>query len=275
MSTATLTPPVTPFAFFDNLLRVITRTGSPWFVIGDICKSLDIANPWDIPKRLHRDDLDSVEVIDSLGRKQKTNICNESGLYQVIFQSRKPIATEFTRWVTSEVIPAIRKTGSYFVPTAQEASQKLPSARVLELVQAGVSPEGAEKLVLADMEFLRLRSGDPVDEIAEARMLARMSNPMERAEALGKLRDRGMKASELMTELGCKKDFVYLHLVLLTLSPSAQEAIRSRKVSAGTGGILARVPHDRQVKLVKTICTKNLTERESKALIRGSAKKKR
>lgn len=104
---------IVPFLFGESAIRTTTHQGTPWFVIADVCRTLEIANAHNIPKRLHPDDLHTMEVIDSMGRTQTVNICNESGIYTLIFQSRKPAAKEFTRWVTSVVLPTIRRTGSF------------------------------------------------------------------------------------------------------------------------------------------------------------------
>lgn len=85
----------------------------PYFVLADICKALDIVNITDVKNRLKKDGVDTIEVIDSLGRKQKATCINESNLYKTIFQSRKEEALQFQDWVTSEVLPSIRKNGMY------------------------------------------------------------------------------------------------------------------------------------------------------------------
>lgn len=103
------------FNYEATEVRTFLVDGQPWFVAKDICNILDIKNATDSLKNLDQDDLDTTEVIDSLGRPQITNIVNESGLYQLIFQSRKPEAKNFKRWVTHEVLPSIRKTGTYSV----------------------------------------------------------------------------------------------------------------------------------------------------------------
>nr|WP_246226834.1 Bro-N domain-containing protein [Entomospira culicis] len=99
----------------DNV-RTIEIDGETWFVIADICKILDLQAPHIVTKTLDEDDRSSTSVIDKLGREQTTNICNESGLYQIIFQSRKPEAKKFKKWVTQEVLPTIRKKGYYGTP---------------------------------------------------------------------------------------------------------------------------------------------------------------
>lgn len=102
-----------PFAFGDQLIRTFTEGEVSWFVIADVCQALEIANPRDAAKRLDPDDVGNTDVIDRMGRPQVMNTCNESGLYQLIFQSRKAAARVFTRWVTKEVLPTLRKTGTY------------------------------------------------------------------------------------------------------------------------------------------------------------------
>lgn len=101
---------ITIFNHLGNDIRVMTdEQGEPWFVLKDICGALDLKNISDIASRLDEDGVGTTEVIDNLGRTQKTNIVTEAGLYEVIFMSRKPEAKAFKRWVTSEVLPAIRK----------------------------------------------------------------------------------------------------------------------------------------------------------------------
>lgn len=85
----------------------------PYFVLNDVCRILDINNPSQAKSRLNRDGVISNEVIDSMGRTQLANFINESNLYKLVFQSRKPEAERFGDWVTSEVLPAIRKHGAY------------------------------------------------------------------------------------------------------------------------------------------------------------------
>jgi prophage antirepressor-like protein len=132
---------ITPFLFGESAIRTSQIDGNPWFVIADVCKTLGISNSWNVPKRLHPDDLHSMEVIDSMGRTQTVNICNESGLYNLIFQSRKPAAEEFTRWVTSEVLPAIRRNGAYGSRSAETV------AFVREMLGLGMSPRDTASLV--------------------------------------------------------------------------------------------------------------------------------
>lgn len=102
---------------FDNIdVRIKDMNGNPWFVVLDVCKILGMSNPTESIRNIDKDNLSSTEVIDSMGRKKQVNIVNEYGLYDLIFKSRKPDAKKFQKWVTHEVLPRIRKTGSYSIP---------------------------------------------------------------------------------------------------------------------------------------------------------------
>ncbi|PJG56622.1 hypothetical protein CVM73_03475 [Bradyrhizobium forestalis] len=92
---------------------VINRDGEPWFVLNEVCAKLEIANPSDAASRLDDDEKDVLGFTDTIGRSQKRVIINESGLYSIILRSNKPEAKRFKKWVTSEVLPSIRKTGGY------------------------------------------------------------------------------------------------------------------------------------------------------------------
>lgn len=104
------------FDFRGKAVRAMEREGEPWFVAADVCKILKIANPTRALASLDEDEkytLHSVKGIARDARAQELAMVNESGLYHLIFQSRKTEAKAFRRWVTSEVLPAIRKNGSY------------------------------------------------------------------------------------------------------------------------------------------------------------------
>lgn len=94
-------------------IRVAGTSENPLFCLADVCKVLDLGNPSQVKTRLD-DGVISNEVIpDSLGRRQEATFVNEDGLYDVILDSRKPQAKAFRKWITSEVLPSIRKTGTY------------------------------------------------------------------------------------------------------------------------------------------------------------------
>lgn len=107
--------PLVPFDYSGRQVRTVQVDGEPWFVAADVCAILGLSNPSTAVSRLAADDLSTTEVIDSMGRPQVVRTVNESGLYDLILDSRRSEARAFRRWVTSEVLPAIRKTGSYGV----------------------------------------------------------------------------------------------------------------------------------------------------------------
>ena len=93
-------------------VRATVIDGEPWFVAADVCKVLQIANSRDALTRID-DDEKGVVSADTLGGKQEVAVVNEPGLYTLVLSSRKPEAKAFKRWITHDVIPSIRKTGSY------------------------------------------------------------------------------------------------------------------------------------------------------------------
>ena len=100
-------------------VRTIQNDGEPWFVLKDVCNVLHIGNSRDVVARLDQDEK-GVGQIDTLGGKQEMTIINESGLYNVILRSDKPEAKPFRKWVTSEVLPTIRRHGLYATPDTVE-----------------------------------------------------------------------------------------------------------------------------------------------------------
>ena len=112
-------------------VRTITKDNEPMFCLVDVCKALELEQVSRVKSRLKEDGVTNSKVIDRLGREQEATFINEANLYKVIFQSRKPSAERFTDWVTSEVLPSIRKTGSYAVPmTTGEQIQLLAQGNV-------------------------------------------------------------------------------------------------------------------------------------------------
>ena len=101
------------FNYKDNEVRTIEKDGITWWVLKDVCDVLDINQPVRVAERLDEDEVSQTHIIDKLGRAQNTYIVNESGLYNVILRSDKEEAKPFRKWVTSEVLPSIRKYGGY------------------------------------------------------------------------------------------------------------------------------------------------------------------
>ena len=124
--------------FEGKNLRIKETLKEPLFVLNDVCKILDIENPRNVRNRLD-DDVVTLDIIeDRLGRKQNTTLINEDGLYDVILDSRKPEAKKFRKWITSEVLPSIRKTGKY-------EKEITPSQQLLNQAQVLVEIEQQTK----------------------------------------------------------------------------------------------------------------------------------
>ena len=119
------------FHYQNRCIRTLVRDGEPWFVAADVCSALEIGNVGDATNRIDPDDIDLIDGVDSLGRRQTMKIISEAGLYTLILGSRKPEARLFKRWVTHEVIPAIRRTGAYQMAEAAPATP-IPSGQLLQ-----------------------------------------------------------------------------------------------------------------------------------------------
>lgn len=99
--------------FNGHHLRVIQQNGEAWFLLNDVVRILELSNSRMVKDRLDDDVSSTYPIQDSLGRTQQATFVNEDGLYDVILDSRKPEARKFRKWITSEVIPSIRKHGAY------------------------------------------------------------------------------------------------------------------------------------------------------------------
>ena len=100
------------FDFQSYSVRVLDINGNPWFVAKDVCRVLDIVDHKTATRKLD-DDEKGVHTSDTPGGNQDMKVVSESGLYSLIFSSRKPEAKIFRKWVTKDVLPNIRKTGEY------------------------------------------------------------------------------------------------------------------------------------------------------------------
>ncbi len=130
---------IIPFQFETHAVRVeVDAAGEPWFNANDVCAALEFVNPHKaVADHVDTDDLTKREVTDALGRRQRANFINESGLYALILGSTKEAAKRFKRWVTHEVLPAIRKTGAYVGRGASPALPAPTQDRVTALLLIG------------------------------------------------------------------------------------------------------------------------------------------
>ncbi|WP_127076000.1 BRO family protein [Rhodomicrobium lacus] len=169
---------IVPFDFEGKNVRIINRDANPWFVLADVCCVLEIAQAASANRRLDADEKD-VLTMHTPGGVQQMTVINESGLYSLILTSRKESAKRFKKWVTSEVLPSIRKTGSYSARQAEEPRRgELPLAdEVLALKRLMLSTtDYAVGLENRIMDLERKAWQMPVDGWArdwfEARMTA-------------------------------------------------------------------------------------------------------
>ena len=118
-------------AQFGQVRTTLSASNEPLFCLSDVCKVLELQASA-VCRRLNDDVISSHPILDTIGRTQQANFVNEDGLYDFILDSRKPEAKAFRKWVTSEVLPAIRKTGGYMVAKEDESAEEL-MARALQV----------------------------------------------------------------------------------------------------------------------------------------------
>lgn len=144
-------------------IRTVTINDEPMFCLADVCKALEISHVTDVKNRLKQDGVGTAEVIDSLGRKQNATFINESNLYKTIFQSRKESAERFTDWVTSEVLPSIRKSGGYIAGQEQMSDTEL-MAKALLVAQKQIEQRNA----IIEQQKAKIESDKPKTIFADA-----------------------------------------------------------------------------------------------------------
>ncbi len=130
------------FDYDSNQVRVLEQDGEPWFVASDVCRVLEIANSRDAVNRLDGADVGTADVRSGGQRRTMTTV-NESGLWDLVLDSRKPEAKKFRRWVTSAVLPSLRKTGKYDTSESQK-----PVSQLDVLATAVAELQRVEKLAL-------------------------------------------------------------------------------------------------------------------------------
>ena len=139
----------------ENLgsVRTVLLNGEAWFCIKDVCDILEIKNPSDIPKRLEEDE---VHRFNLGSRSGITNFTSESGLYALILRSKKPCAKPFRKWITSEVIPSIRKTGMYIRDDVWQEIMNDPKRFGELLIDYAETKKEKEKLQLENSQQKQL-----------------------------------------------------------------------------------------------------------------------
>lgn len=158
------------FHYKSSEVRTVELNGEPWFALKDVCAVLGISNHKMTAQRLDADEVSLTDLTDSMGRQQETTVINESGLYNVILRSDKPEAKPFRKWVTSEVLPSIRKHGAYMTPQKIEEALLNPDT-IISLAQQ-LKEEKAKTAKLAPaaeyaQNFLLASGGRLVSSIAK------------------------------------------------------------------------------------------------------------
>jgi prophage antirepressor-like protein len=116
------------FKFDEKDVRIIDKDGQPWWILSDICKILKLKSAPMVSERLDEDEKNTISLNYSIPGNPNRTIINESGLYSVILRSDKPDAKRFRKWITSEVLPSIRKTGTYSINTPKTFAEALQLA---------------------------------------------------------------------------------------------------------------------------------------------------
>jgi prophage antirepressor-like protein len=166
------TSEITPFAFpaTGQPVRTVTVDGQPWFVAADVCAVLSIGRPQDSVRYLDEDERGRCSV-DTPSGEQNMLTVNEPGLYSLILRSRKSEARAFKRWITHEVLPAIRSTGSYTAAPQFEIPRTLGEALRLAASQADEIERQRLQLATAEPKAEAwdvLASADPDWSVREA-----------------------------------------------------------------------------------------------------------
>lgn len=187
-------------------IRTEVINGEPWFCLSDVCKALELEQVSRVKTRLNLNGVTTSKVIDSMGRNQEATFVNEANLYKTIFQSRKESAERFTDWVTSEVLPSIRKTGSY---------QQVPPLTAVEQIQliAKGCVELAQQVGTLGAEVTKLKTDMPlygceIDEVQQhvkRKGVQCLGGKDSEAYADGSIRSQVYKDiySQLKREYGC------------------------------------------------------------------------
>ena len=157
------------FQYQDQPVRTVQRDGEPWFVLKDVCAVLGISKYRDTADRLDEDERGSARV-DTLGGAQDMTIINESGLYNVILRSDKSEARPFRKWVTSEVLPSIRKTGGYISGQDSLSPEEL-MAKALMVAQKTLAERDARISALTVENQILQPKAEYFDQLVDRNLL--------------------------------------------------------------------------------------------------------
>lgn len=157
------------FVYSGAEVRTVRKDGAPWFVLKDVCGVLGVGNVSDVYARLDTDEK-GVGQIDTLGGRQSMNIISESGLYNVILRSDKPEAKPFRKWVTAEVLPAIRRSGGYIAGQNDLSPAEL-MAKAIKVAEQTLAERDARISSLQVQNAIMAPKADYFDELVERNTL--------------------------------------------------------------------------------------------------------
>ncbi|ARK23271.1 phage antirepressor Ant [Sporosarcina sp. P37] len=148
--------------FEGQELRIAGEESNPLFLLKDVCSILGLEQVAGVKRRLDDDVISNHPIQDSIGRTQQATFINEDGLYDVVLESRKPEAKKFRKWITSEVIPSIRKHGGYLTPETVEQVLSDPDTLIR------LATDLKEERLKRQQAELRIQQQQPKVRFAEA-----------------------------------------------------------------------------------------------------------
>ena len=193
---------VVPFQFESHAVRTINHDGEIWFVASDVAAALEYRDAEVATRYLDSDEKGYTDLVYPSGTQSVITI-NESGMYSLILKSRKPEAKRFKKWVTSEVLPAIRKTGSYAAPGSQ-ASTPVPArdciSAILLIGEAVAKVPGVKPGIAAAATLACIQANTGINTEVLRHMLPSANEPVctLNATQLGKRLNRSAKATNQM-----------------------------------------------------------------------------
>lgn len=158
------------FVYSGAEVRTVQKDGAPWFVLKDVCGVLNLGTPSRVAERLDGDEVSLTHLTDSLGRLQETTVISESGLYNVILRSDKPEAKPFRKWVTAEVLPAIRRSGGYIAGQNDLSPAEL-MAKAIKVAEQTLAERDARISSLQVQNAIMAPKADYFDELVERNTL--------------------------------------------------------------------------------------------------------
>ena len=155
-------------------VRTVELDGEPWFVGKDVATALGYSNTKDaLAKHVDPEDKrqdDGVAICDPMGREQHPTIINESGLYSLVLSSKLPTAKQFKRWITSEVLPSIRRSGGYIAGQKELSPEEL-MARALKVANDVLAAREARISELTVQNTIMQPKADYFDELVDRNLL--------------------------------------------------------------------------------------------------------